>query len=512
MAAHQIMVDPDERRREISRQVEALLPSVNGAVADDPALLNEVTNLVERPTVLIGSFDKAALELPQDVLISVMKKHQRYFPVLADRERLADWTPKSSAASYSDTTADGRAKSADSPRQSEPSGLLPYFVAVRNGDEHGLDLVRQGNEHVIRARFADANFFVREDLKQPLEAYRQKLSTLTFQTRLGSMLDKAERVEQLTGALAPQLGLADEDVRTAVRAAHLCKADLATSMVIEMTSLQGAIGREYALRCGEPPQVARAIFEHYLPRSQDDVLPESRAGIVVGLADRLDSLVGLFGAGLAPTGSADPFALRRAALGIVQVLLGRDISFSLHEGLQAAASIQPITVPREVIAQVAEFIAGRLRVYLIDMGLRYDVVEAALAERHDDPLLAKQAAADLMRWVARPDWPQTLAAYARCVRITRDQAQTYPVSPERLVEPAEKLLYGAYQAASATPPHTVDEFGDSLLALIPAISKFFDDVLVMVEDQPLRQNRLGLLQGIAGLARGVADLSKLEGF
>jgi glycyl-tRNA synthetase len=501
MAELGILVDPAERRGAVAAQVKALAGEVNGALADDPALLNEVTHLVERPTALLGSFDPAYLDLPQDVLISVMKKHQRYFPVFGP-----------AADSARPKTDDGGPLTADGGRRPVVGGLLPYFIAVRNGDEEGLDLVREGNEHVIRARFADASFFVREDVKQTLEHYRQRLSTLTFQAKLGSMLDKSERIEQLTRALALQLALSAEETEIARRAARLAKADLATSMVVEMTALQGVIGREYALRSGERPEVAQAIFEHYLPRGQGDALPGSRPGLAVGLADRLDSLVGLFAAGLAPTGSADPFALRRAAVGIVQALLGREASFSLQAGLRAAAELQPIPVTPEVTRQVAEFIAGRLRAHLIESGLRHDVVEAALAERSDNPLLARQAAVELSAWVARPDWPQLLAAYARCVRITRDQPRAYEIAPERFVEPAETLLHETIQTAAASKANTVDEFCNELLVLQPAIAGFFDDVLVMAEDPAVRENRLGLLQRIAGLARGIADLSKLEGF
>ncbi|MBI3360752.1 MAG: glycine--tRNA ligase subunit beta [Chloroflexi bacterium] len=451
------------------------------------------------PEIDIGSADQyhetmRAAGILLDPAERSMKKHQRYFPVINHQSPVV-------SGSFSDVT-----------RHSSPGALLPHFVAVRNGDSEHLDLVTDGNEHVIRARFADADFFVREDVKQPLESYRAKLGTLTFQVKLGSMLDKANRIERTTAALAPKLGLTEAETRTALRAAHLCKADLATRMVVEMTSLQGMVGREYALRSGEPPEVAQAIFEHYLPRPQSDTLPESKPGLAVGMADRLDSLAGLFAAGLAPSGSADPFALRRAALGIVQVLIGRELAFDVREGLAAAAALQPISIAVEVIAQAAEFVAGRLRVQLVDSGLRYDVVDAVLAERGSNPVRAKQAALELSAWVAKSDWPQTLAAYSRCVRITRDQKQMYPISPDEFVEPAEKNLYAAYQSASARPFDTLDDFCHALLPMIPAISKFFDDVLVMTDDKAVRENRLGLLQGIAAMARGVADFSKLEGF
>jgi len=290
-------------------------------------------------------------------------------------------------------------------------------------------------------------------------------------------------------------------------------------MVVEMTSLQGVIGRYYAADSGESADAALAIYEHYLPRGADDAVPGSPAGTAVALADRLDSLTGLFAAGLAPTGTRDPFALRRAALGVIQILLARGISFDLRGVIRLAASLQPIPVPDAVQAQVMEFIAGRLRGVLTDEGFRYDVVEAALAAQASDPPAARRAAGELAGWVSRPDWPATLAAYARCVRITRDTKVTFAVDPERLTEPSERALWEACQKVSAdvsSLKHSGSLSVDSLLRAfvphIPAISKFFDEVLVMTDDPSVRNNRLGMLQIIARLPDGLADLSKLEGF
>jgi glycyl-tRNA synthetase len=424
------------------------------------------------------------------VLIAVMKKHQRYFPV----EKPA----------LSGAEGDGK--------------LLPHFIAVRNGDSRHLDLVRQGNEHVIRARFADADFFVREDVKHKLEDFRPKLATLTFQKQLGSMLDKAERVEKLAAVVARMLNLGEAETRTALRAAHLCKADLTTKMVVEMTFLQGVMGREYALRSGETPEVALAIREHYLPSGAGDALPASKPGIAVGLADRLDSLAGLFAAGLAPTGSADPFGLRRAALAVTQILSEKGIDFDLRAALEAAIDLLPDNVRpsgdarQELVSDLLAFLTSRLRGQLLDMGYRYDVVDAVLAEQRHNPHKTLLAVKQLAEWTKHPDWPQILAAYSRCVRIIRDQKETYPVSDDKFIEPAEKALYAAYQTASVQSVSSVDQFFKALLPMIPTISKFFDDVLVMAEDPALRENRLGLLQRIAGMAQGVADFSKLEGF
>jgi glycyl-tRNA synthetase len=470
--ANGIVIDSAERGALVESGARQVAAATGGEALIQPDLLAEVTNLIEKPTPLLGQFESEYLSLPDDVLISVMKKHQRYFPV----------------------TKNGK--------------LLPYFIAVRNGDDGHLDMVREGNEHVIRARFADANYFVREDVKQPLEAFRARLSKLTFQVRLGSMLDKSERIHKLAGTLATMLGLDGNQKKEALRAAYLCKADLATQMVVEMTSLQGIMGREYALRSGESEAVAQAIGEQY------QTVPETKLGLVVALADRLDSLVGLFAAGLAPTGAKDPFGLRRAALGVVQSLMEHGVDFDLRVALRAAGAFQPIEVSNGTYDQISDFISGRLRVLLIDSGFRYDVVDAVLAERWHDPNQAKKSVVELSEWVARPDWATTLAAYSRCVRITRDQKQQFEVIPANFATEAERNLWEAYQSAPTTleAVTSANGFLTAFTPLIPAITKFFDEVLVMDEDAKVRENRLGLLQKIAGMAKGVADMSKLEGF
>jgi glycyl-tRNA synthetase len=476
-----ILLDVDERRENIQSQVQALASEVGGSIPEDPVLLSEVANLVEAPLALRGSFDASHLELPREVLVSVMKKHQRYFPVQKD------------------------------------GALLPYFIAVANRDSsqpQDLELVVEGNQHVIRARFADAAFFVKDDLKRPLEDYLPRLQTLIFQVKLGSMYDKTRRIQALTGGLASMLGLSAEESAVAGRAAELCKADLATKMVVEMTSLQGSMGRFYALRSGESQDVAEAIFEHYLPRTAGDRVPQSLAGLVVGLADRLDTLTGLFAAGLAPTGAKDPFAQRRAALGLVAALIGCEQDLDLRAALSLAAEHLPIPATRESQAACLTFVIERLRNLLLEKGLRYDIVDAVLAAQGHNPAGAARAVSELAAWVARPDWHSILPAYARCVRITRDQPERYPLDAGLFSEPAERELFEALQKAQVAPrrPGSVDDFLAALLPMIPSINRFFDDVLVMDEAERTRHNRLGLLQQISSLADGVADMSRLEGF
>jgi glycyl-tRNA synthetase len=468
-----ILLDPDARRASILQQVEKLATSAGGRPLIEDDLLQEVTHLVEHPFAILGSFDPQFLSLPRAVLISVMRKHQRYFPVLA---------------------ADGER-------------LLPFFIVIRNGDGEGSEIVRAGNEHVLAARFTDAAYFVREDRKHKLETFRPKLSQLTFQAKLGSMLEKSERILRLTPVIASMLSLTPQEKAWAERAAFLAKADLVTQMVTEMTSLQGIMGREYALSSGEAPEVAEAIGEQY------QMVPRTRPGLALALADRLDSLCGLFAVGLMPSGSKDPFALRRAALGVVQPLLEYDLDFDLRQAIAAAASVQPLPVSEEVQKQVLEFLSGRLRVLLQEEGYRYDVIEAVLAEQAWNPAAARRATRELQAWVQRPDWPQILPAYARCVRILRAAAGEVvaeEVESAVLREEAEKALYEQLRALPR--PRTVGELLEALSRLAPAINAFFDAVLVMAEEGQLRRNRLGLVKTIASLSAGLADLSKLEGF
>ncbi|MFO7321415.1 MAG: glycine--tRNA ligase subunit beta [Chloroflexota bacterium] len=474
-----IVVDREARRERVREQAAALAAEVGGRVPEDAGLLDEVTNLIEAPTALRGSFEEEYLELPREVLVTVMRDKQRYFPI---------------------EDAQGR--------------LMPYFITIRNGDAEHIDLVRHGNEQVLKARFADARYFFTEDTKKKLEDFLPRLSTLTFHEKLGSMRDKSERLVALTPLIGGLLGLDAAAIDVAQQAAHLAKADLATQMVVEMTSLQGTMGREYALLGGYPREIADAIYEHWLPRGAGDALPASEAGIVLALADRLDSLIGLFAAGVTPQATADPYGLRRAALGIVQILIDRQLDVDLRRAVEQAATVQSVPVSSENVQQVVEFISGRLRAWLEETDAPRDVIAAVLAEQGHNPWRAVQGVEELSRWVQRPDWTGILDSFARCVRITRGETTVYEVDPARLIEPQEKALYEAYcQAASRlTPQDNVDGFLSAFEPLVPAVSAFFDHVLVNAEDEHVRRNRLGLLQGISAMQRGRADLSHLSGF
>jgi len=479
MQAQGIILDSQARKATIEEQVRKLMLQAGGDGVIEEALLDEVNQLVEAPTALLGQFEPEHLKLPSEVLISVMKKHQRYFPV-----------------------------------KDQSGKLLPNFIVVRNGGDQHLDVVADGNAQVIRARFADAAFFIREDQGTTLEQLLPRLSTLTFQFKLGSMLDKSQRIEKLTADLLRLMKIDSDTTPNAMRAAHLCKADLVSHMVVEMTSLQGTIGRHYALRDGESEAVANAILEHYLPRYAGDRTPPSQAGLVVGLADRLDSLSGLFAAGLAPSGTKDPFAQRRAALGLVQNLIAWDMDFDLREGLALAAQNLPLEVKETSQQECLEFIVGRLRSFLIESEYRYDVVDAVLAAQQHNPAGVMRAVKALSEQIARADWNEVLPAYARCVRITRDKAEKFSINPAAFSMEEEKQLFAALQTAEekARRAGSVEDFFAAFLPMIPVINTFFEKVLVMSDVESERTNRLGLLQRIAALADGVADFSQLEGF
>jgi glycyl-tRNA synthetase len=480
VARQGIVVDRSERRALIAKMVEQTAAQVKGQTPDDPALLDEVTDLVEAPQALLGHFEERYLDLPMAVLIGVMKKHQRYFPVIKDGK------------------------------------LLPNFITIANAANLAHpDVVVAGNEGVIRARYSDANFFYRQDTERKLETFTPRLATLTFHEKLGSMLDKVKRLEQLAPQIATMLGASADDVATVERAAALSKSDLVTHMVIEMTSLQGIMGEIYAKTSGETPEVAQAIREHYLPRSAGDANPASIAGLALSLADKLDSLAGLFAVGAIPTGSADPYGLRRAALGIVYNLLSSRVSLSIRKALTTAAALQPMTVGEESIAETAAFVTRRLQGVLLEQGFSHDVVEAVLAVRGDNPVAAQVAATNLQIMVNAGGWEGAFTAYARCARITRTLETKLPLNPSAYQEKVEDDLHRQVVAACANinaAPEPALILSGELFSLAPAINAFFDKVLVNADDPTVRQARLALVQQIALLPASVADLSKLQGF
>ncbi|MDO9546380.1 MAG: glycine--tRNA ligase subunit beta [Pelolinea sp.] len=474
-----IIVDSVERKDTIKKQVEKLLTSVKASTDIDGSLLSEVNNLVEAPTSLLGNFNNDHLKLPPEVLVGVMKKHQRYFPVYDDKSK-----------------------------------LMAHFITVRNGDNKHLEIVARGNEEVIEARFADAAFFMREDSTKKLEDFLPKLESLTFHPKLGSMRAKSQRISEITSEFSEILELSADEKANAARAAYLCKADLVTNLVVEMTSLQGTIGKYYALRDGENKQTAQAIEDHYLPRQAGGKSPEQKSGLVVGLADRLDSLVGLFAVNMAPTGTKDPFGLRRSAIGLLQNIVQWELNFDLKKSLEIAASFQPVKVSQENQQACFDFIIGRLQNMLLEDGYRYDVVNAVLAEQGANPSAALKSMIELSKWVEKASWAVILPAFSRCVRITRDLADTFDVNPENLIMDEERTLLSSAERAEMIIQEsgTIGSFLVQTEKMINDINAFFENVLVMDKDQKVKENRLGILQKITALSTGLADLSHLEGF
>jgi glycyl-tRNA synthetase len=472
-----ILIDAEARRSEVWHQVTALAEGVGGVIESDDDLLTEVANLAEQPMGILGYFDEEFLSVPELVLIAVMRKHQRYFPV----------------------------------RNPDSGQLMPCFITIANGKGIDVDLVRRGNEAVLRARFSDAVFFHRADTAQSLAEFVPQLASLVFQQDVGSYLEKTQRICQLIPFLAAQAGVSAETLATAERAAVLCKADLVTRMVAEFTSLQGVMGRIYAERSGESELVARAIYEHYLPRFLEDELPQSLAGALVGIADRLDTLVSLFAVGMAPTGTADPFGLRRAALGIVQILVDRKISISVLEATRQAAQLIP-QAKNETLKEVAQFVRRRLQGWLTEQTFRPDLVEAVLAERGDNPAAAYATVREMSEWANRPEFVAVVNTYMRVTRLASTSGRTLPLDPAWLNDPTAQRLYTAYQAVhkQVDQDMPVGMLLEAMQTLTEPVQAFFENVLVMHEDETLRVARLGLLQRLAELPHGVVDLTRVS--
>ncbi|MGE5593667.1 MAG: glycine--tRNA ligase subunit beta [Betaproteobacteria bacterium] len=477
------MVDHHERRDAISKGAREAAEAAGGRIVEDPGLLEELTFLAEHPVPFVGRFDPDILRLPREVIVTPMRDHQRYFPV-----------------------EDGAGR------------LMPAFVAVRDGLPSRLDAVRRGNERVLAARLEDAKFFYEEDTKVPLERHIGGLTGIVFHEELGTMLDKTSRVEELATDIADRLSFPSDARAVVARAARLCKADLVTHMVKEFPELQGIMGAEYARVGGEDEGVARAIFEHYLPRFAGDNLPESQPGIALALADKMDTLAGFFGIGIQPSGSEDPFALRRQVAGVVSILLERKVGVPVSWlALRSASLFERAGVlklpPEEVSEAILDFVRQRLRSSLIDRGIRYDLVDAALGAGFDDVPDALVRAEALAYASGTEEFGRAVTSYTRASRIagTDDRGE---VTESILGEPAERALFAAYLDARDKVGASVRQ-GDyigalaAMAALAGPIDDFFREVLVMAEDESLRRNRLALLARVAGLSRGIADLSKV---
>lgn len=474
-----VMVDQDARRELIRQQVTDMGIAEGGHAEINPDLLEEVNYLVEWPTALCGRFEEKFLALPKECIITPMREHQRYFPVLAD---------------------DG--------------SLLNKFITVRNGGEDFLDVVAHGNERVLRARLSDAEFFFKEDRRQKLEDRLEKLKTVSFQEGLGNMYDKSQRLVQAADMIAFALN-SKADKEKLDRTALLCKTDLVTGMVIEFTELQGVMGREYAKLDGEAPEVAQGIFEHYLPRFAGDGLPESDIGRIVGIADKLDNITATFSRGLAPTGSQDPYALRRQALGVINIIIDSNYHMSLLKilgGFMYLLNI-PAEKPGKLVPQVAEFIRQRLKNMLIDQGIRYDVVDAVLADNRNDDIADLYIRAHALNaFVETDEAPALLQAAVRVANLCRKIETETAINANLFTCDEERELDAAAKAANKEMLTAMVQYDyEAVLAeavkLVDPVNKFFDGVMVMDKDEQVKNNRLALLSAVKDVTHAVGDLS-----
>lgn len=470
-----IIVDPERRRAMICEQITETAKACGGTAEITPDLLEEVLYLVEYPTALSGSFEEKYLALPAEAVITPMRDHQRYFPVKA---------------------ADG--------------SLLPAFITVRNGGKAHLDVVAHGNERVLRARLADAQFFFDEDRKKSLAEHREKLKTVVFQRGLGSMYEKTERLMALTTAIVEEMAAGDADgtaLADARRAAELSKADLVTGMVTEFTELQGIMGREYALLDGESPAVARAIDEQYMPRFAGDELPQTPLGVALSVADKIDNIVGTFSQGRIPTGSQDPFGLRRQALGLVLMLIEQESTMLLSDLVDEACDLYDLEEFRDKMqVYVADFIRLRLKNVLSERGVRYDVQEAVLG---DVDLVADVPvrAAYVERLLASEGGEALVQSFVRVGNIARSVTGS-TLDPALFKAEEEGALLSAYQTAAAARAEGEDTL-PAEQALGRAIDTFFDAVMVMDKDARVKENRLSLLKMIDDDLLETADYSKI---
>ena len=475
-----VMVDQDARRELISKQLHDIAASKNASIVWDDDLLEEINYLVEWPTALCGGFEESYLALPDAAIITPMKDHQRYFP-LVDQE----------------------------------GKLLPMFLTVRNGSDHSIEVVQAGNERVLRARLDDAKFFFNEDRKKPLIDRQDGLTKIVFQEGLGNLADKTERLLKLGRVFGEECGLHEDAAVVLERATELAKTDLTTGMVTEFTELQGVMGKEYALLDGESPEVAEAIFEQYLPRFAGDVLPQTEAGKVLSIIDKVDNIVATFSRGLIPTGSQDPYALRRQTIGILNILLGSEWNISLRPIFKA--SMELLNVPAEkqdeLLGQVEEFFTLRLKNIFLDREVPHHVIDLLLsnnelsvadAEGLVNALLANRIDENV----------ELVQAYTRMYNLVKDVEYT-GVNSDLLKEDAEKALFEAASKASeaSLAAWEANDYAAVVAVpatLVPAINKFFEDVMVMDKDEAIKANRLQLVRLAYNVMAIIGDISALK--
>lgn len=482
LRAQSVIVDMEERKQLILSQINQLAEEKNWRIAIKDDLLEEVLFLVEYPTALYGTFDPSFLHIPQDVLITSMREHQRYFPVL-------------------DASGD----------------LLPYFVTVRNGDSSALDIVARGNEKVLRARLSDAKFFYEEDQKLPIDAALSRLETIVFHEKLGSIGDKVRRIEALSERISTRAKVSEEVRNSVTRAAHICKFDLVTQMVYEFPELQGVMGEDYARKQGESEAVARAVNEHYQPRHAGDQVPSEATGAIVSLADKLDTITGCFSIGIIPTGSADPYALRRQAAGIVHILLEYEFPTTLDQLIQEAMEVHQSQRPlqremSQVAADVLDFFALRVKNVLSDK-VRYDIAEAVMESGIVNvPAVVRKAEA-LAAFVNEKEAKLAMDAFNRVCNLAQ-KAEQSSIDRSLFTDPIEEELYKQWEKMHKAYMEQLQN-GDAkqalaeLAGLKDTIHRYFDQIMVMADDPKLRASRLAMLKQIADDILQYADFSRI---
>lgn len=478
-----VVLDQEKRKNMIREQAQEAAQTLGGNPFMEEDLLEEVTYLVEYPRAVVGEFSPEFLEIPKEVLTTSMQSHQRYFPVV-----------------------------------DQSGNLLPNFITISNAKEDIKGNIKVGNERVLRARLADARFFYQEDQKTTPEQYVDQLKNVLFQEGLGTLYEKTQRIVDLSEYMADRLGLGPGEKKNAARIAYLCKYDLLTSMVYEFPEVQGIMGREYSALAGDTEEVSRGIYEHYLPRFTGDDLPQSLPGSLVSIADKIDNIAGCFGIGIQPTGSQDPYALRRQALGIIYIMLDSKISLKLPELLSAAVdyySTQNLTKEKEgIISEVMEFFRQRIRNIFLEKGLRYDLIDAVLSSGFQVVTDAYSRTISLSRVIDDPAFSRLMTAYTRTANLAKKSLDKEPVDSGLLEDPAEKELYEVYKRISEEvsirlPSKDYDGVLEQLARMQEPVDYFFDQVMVMVDHDQVRNNRLNLLREIRDLFHEFADFGKI---
>lgn len=469
-----VILDHIERKEIIKKQVEEVARSINGAAIINPEILDEVNFIVEYPTAFYGRYDEAYLKLPKEVVTTPMESHQRYFPVV-----------------------------------DENSDLLNYFITVRNGDSYMIDNVRKGNLKVLDARLQDAKFFYSEDTKKSLEDYVVNLDTIVFHQKLGTMLDKINRIKKSSVKIAERLGFTSNHIE---RTAALCKADLTTQMVFEFGELQGVMGSYYAVLSGEPEAVSVGIFEHYLPRNAEDDAPKTEEGIAVALADKIDTVAGFFSVGIIPTGSQDQYALRRQAIGILKILIEQKLDITVEELVHLGLSTIYSNVDSEVSETIISFMNMRLNNMMLDKGIRYDIVNAVAAKRDVPAYKIIEIALSIENWF-KEDKIEVLTAFQRGYNLAKNCAD-FDADSALFEHETEHALYNAanlIQKENAAYIEAGDYEGALIAAekLVPDINALFDNVMIMHENPAVKENRLKLVNLAVRNISAIFDLDKI---